>query len=94
MRHRVDAVEQPVEVEVEQVALHEAEPLVRQGVLQVSLFGAAGVVAGKRVHADDLAPPGEEPVHHVRTYKPRGARYQNAAHGVPLIQLTNHQPNP
>jgi hypothetical protein len=30
----------------------------------------------------------------VRTYKPRGARYEDAAHGVPLIQLTNHQPNP
>ena len=94
MRDGLDAVEQPVEVEVEQVAFYETEPLVPQGALQVSLFGAAGVVAGKGVNADDLAAPGEQTVHQVRPYKPRGARYQDAAHGVPLIQLTNHQPNP
>ena len=65
-----------------------------QGFPQVPLFGAAGVVPGEGVHTDDLAAPGEETVHQVRTYKPRGARNQDAAHGVPLIQLTNHQPNP
>jgi hypothetical protein len=94
VRDGPDAVEQRVEVEVEQVALDQAEPLVAQGVLQVPLLGAAGVVAGKGVHADYLAAPGEQTVNQVRTYKPRGARYEDAAHGVPLIQLTNHQPNP
>jgi hypothetical protein len=86
------AVQKIVQVQLQKIPFHQPKPVALERRFEVAFFGAPGIVACKGVHANDLAPVGEQPANQVRPDKTRRPGYQHPAHAPALIQLTIHPP--
>ena len=79
MRDAVHTSQEPVELQVQEIAPDEVEALLPGDLGQVPLLAPPGVIAGEGVHPDHLVSYFEQPLHEGGPYEPRRSRHQYPA---------------